>query len=478
MIPSIISILRDLSSDAHAYAVGGYVRDGLRNKENRDIDLVVDGDALGCARRLSDELNGSFYILDDERKIGRAVLPDGWTVDVSPPIGLSIEDDLKRRDFTINSMAVPIESISEGFPWPLDIVIDPTGGIVDLSAKRIRAASATAFIDDPVRLVRAFRFSVQLGFTIDRETVGLVQASAGMIEKAPVERVAEELFKILDFDRASGVFAAMDRVGVLIGMFPEMAPAKGSTQNDYHHLDVWGHSLLAMRYLEEILGRIDGYFPGYRARIAAHLKEDLQVGVSRRSALKLAAFLHDAGKPKTRSVGEDGRIRFYGHPSVGEKIAGQVAERLHLSSAIKQFLKLAVKEHMRPGFLGDPKAVPKPTERAVDRFLAAAGDEAPEIIILSVADILAMRGSLATAESLTRHKAEAQDLMVAYFARQSFMDEHPPLVDGDDIKAELHIPEGPEIGRILKRIRRDQLAGRVHTRRQAINLAKKLISRT
>lgn len=455
-----------------AYLVGGYVRDLILDRPNQDVDVAVKGDGLELARRLADKTGGRFFALDPERKTGRIVYPGGQTVstvDIAAWRAAGIEDDLKDRDFTINAFGIDVARFRAGHRFPADL-LDPTGGLPDLKHGVIRAVSDGVFQDDPARLIRAFRLQVMLGFAIETATMSAISRDAPLLGRIPGERIREELARILALPDTATVFSLMASVKLMDQLFPELAPARGVKQNEWHHLDVWEHSLFTVACLEDVLAGLSDYFGADAPRIERHLAEELQDGVSRRSVLKLVAVLHDAGKPATRTVGSDGRVHFYGHADVGVRLASEALRRLRFSESVRRLAVRVLAEHMRPGFLADME---QPTQRAVGRMLRDAGDDLVDIVVVSVADRMAGRGPATTERALTRHRAAVRDLARRYSQRSDFVEEHPPLVNGDDVMAELGVGPGPLVGRVLATIREAQLAGRLRSRNEALRLIKK-----
>jgi len=227
------------------------VRDALLGRETADIDIAVGADVLEIGPQLADSLQGKFVLLDAIYRIGRIILPD-WTIDVASFNG-KIEDDLKRRDFTINAMAVDLQQlISEK---QNTVLIDPFGGRLDLDLGIIKMVTATVFQDDPVRLLRAQRLAAELDFTIDRKAEAEIEKVAPLIAAVPGERVREELLRLLNASHGGQVFADMEKLGLLTALIPELLPLKGVEQPKEHHWDVFGHSLKTISAVDFILHR-------------------------------------------------------------------------------------------------------------------------------------------------------------------------------------------------------------------------------
>ena len=225
----------------------------LSRPPGRDIDVAVAGDSQALGRRLSKMLGGKFVPLSPTFGTARVVAPDPeggtWTVDLSAFAG-SIEEDLARRDFTINALALPLAHWGSGALG--EELIDPFQGRKDLAEKCIRAVSRHAFQDDPCRLLRSVRLASALGFRLEPETARQVLADASHLGAVAVERVRDEFLSILALDGAKGSLEALDRLDLLCRIIPELAEAKGVDQPKMHYWDVWGHLLHAVENAERI----------------------------------------------------------------------------------------------------------------------------------------------------------------------------------------------------------------------------------
>lgn len=465
--------------DEAVYLVGGYLRDVLLPHSKViewDIDFAVMGNAARLARAFADARGYSFFVLDERLGTARVVVKtDGQarTIDFAKIRGDSIEDDLRRRDFTIDALALDMRVFLEKgrADLPADL-IDPTGGWPDLKNRLIRAVSDLVFPEDPVRLLRLFRLQAQFDFTIDARTLKLARANAHLAAKPPGERMQEELASILTLPKSALAFDELAENGLIEAILPELGRAKGVTQDRFHHLDVWGHSFFALNCLEEILSDLKRFFPGHIRAIMGHIDQELQAGVSRRTALKLAALLHDVGKPEARFVDGGGRIRFFEHQKMGAEVAGQALRRLRLAERPVVLVQKLIREHLRPGFLAEAGGA---TEKAISRLLRDMGDSLPELALLSVADRMAMRGEASTEAGFARQLAVCRRLVREHFGRGRRAEEMTPLVDGHDLMRELDLQPGKIVGILLVDVREAQLKGQVTTRKQAFLLAKQLL---
>ena len=234
----------------------------------------------------------------------------------------TIYDDLASRDFTINALAAEVQK--DGTIGPL---IDPFAGAGDIERKTIKMTGRGSFVSDPLRILRAFRFSASLGFEIEPQTREEMRDRVALLPEVSAERIMVELLLILRTPYSSLFIREMDHIGVLDVLFPEILPTKGCRQDGFHHKDVWEHSLLVTENCEQVLNNLTGYFGDWAERGIMILAGD-----NRLPLLKLTALLHDIGKPLTKGMNTiTGRTTFYGHARAGARLADSIAERLKLS---------------------------------------------------------------------------------------------------------------------------------------------------
>jgi putative nucleotidyltransferase with HDIG domain len=481
------AVVRDLARDrvTQIWIVGGAVRDLIMRRPVRDWDFAVDGDALGLARAVGDALGGAFFPLDEERETARVVLQtDGQSplaLDFALLRGDDLNADLADRDFSINAMA-----LGQG-----DMLIDPLDGQSDLQRGEIRATSRNAFVSDPVRLLRAARLACELGFTIEPETERWIRRDAALLTQSAAERLRDEFARGVKLDGASRFVERLQDLHLLVHVVPELDSLKGVTQSRPHRLDVWQHTLSVLDALEAVGAAIAGE-PGQNnlgrssdipftswadvSRVLHQFSEELRdhLGVivssdrDRGLLLKVGALLHDIGKPQTRCVGDDGRIRFYAHESVGARMAAARMRALRFSRSEVQRVFAMVKGHLRPAHLARAE---KATPRAIFRYFRDTGDAGVETVLLSLADHLATWGLNLDEQRWLRRLEVAELLLHHYFERRlETVDPRLP-VDGNDLMRELDLEPGPEIGLLLDALREAVAAGEIKTRAEALRFA-------
>ncbi|MDP2918832.1 MAG: HD domain-containing protein [Dehalococcoidia bacterium] len=480
---ALLKHIHDYLSPAgtRAYIVGGFVRDALLGRETADIDLAVTGDALALARGLTGEMKGTFVLLDEINRVGRVVLKPGnegeepTTVDVSSMQG-TIDDDLARRDFTIDAMAVDLGELVTG--KTVNRLLDPFHGRDDLDRGIIRAVSDNAFSADPVRLLRAARLATELSFTIEPKTAGLVRKSAGLLANVPGERVREELLRLFNASRGGHFLLDLDELGLLTALFPELALTKGVTQPAEHHWDVFTHSIMCVSAVDYLLHQgVWGYPPSdvlesvpWSPECARHFEKPVAGGSTRRTLLKLAALLHDIAKPQTKAPDETGRIRFLGHQEQGEAAVTAIMERLRFSGRETKMVAGVVKYHLRPTQMGEP-----PSRRAIYRYFRDTGDAGIDILYLSLADHLATRGPDLILENWRQHTGIVRYVLEEHFKKEAVVPP-PKLVDGNVLMDVFGLVPGPRLGELLESIREAQAAGELTTREQALDYIRDVLS--
>jgi poly(A) polymerase len=509
MLPLLQQTARFFAQEQHqAYLVGGSVRNLLLQEPCVDWDIVSAGDFQKLGRQLANHLGG-FYAPMHERAC-RVVIKHAeqeLIIDLAPLHGTSIEADLHDRDFTLNAIAVPlsaaVQAFAEGLPLPL---IDPLHGAADLEARLLRAVSDDVFIHDPLRMLRAVRFTQRYALSLESQTARLISRDASLIFQAAAERIQEELYAILRPAGAIHRLRQIDTLGLLSALIPELDPARGMPQPALHNWDVFDHSLESVATLElltttltqtpDVIRRSPLEVPeperlqnaqsvqaaqtiqetgGHLAALAALLREAEQQQIFTFATLsapatKLATLLHDIGKPPTYAVDDEGAISFYHHPQVGIPVAQQITQRLHISTHDRRLIQQAVAHHMRPGQLSHDTVTP----RAVRRYFVDLGPTGILVALISLADHLAMRGPLPLTEHWQRHLATVRLLLTRYIRERELI-LPPRLLQADELMRRFQLTPGPIIGKLLEQIAEAQADGRVNSKEEAIWLVEEVL---
>lgn len=437
--PEVISIYRKLEKQGfEIYLVGGCVRNLLMGRPVTDWDLTTNA----TPEQIQQIFPDSFYD-NSFGTVGVKFFSSELLRDDNPPAtvgvkskteegkyaevttfrtekgysdfrhpgevkwGNSLSEDVHRRDFTVNALALKITDDKTE-------IIDLIDGKKDLEAKLIRAVGDpnARFKEDALRLMRAVRFSAQLGFSIEEGTLQAIKNDAHLIEYVSKERIRDELLRILATERAYEGIVLLDEIGILDIIFPELLKGKGVSQarpGRHHTTDVFTHNILSLKETP-----------------------------SKDPIVRLAALLHDVGKPYVASTDSQGFVIFYNHEVVGAKIAREIAERLRLSKKQKEKIYTLIRWHM---FTVDEHI----TDSAVRRFIRRVGlENVKDIIDLRIGDRLG--GGTQTAESwrLIKFKERLEEQLNPPFSINDME------IDGNDVMKELNIPPGKRVGELLQ----------------------------
>ena len=418
------SMLRKLSSLGDVYFVGGYVRDFLLTQvidfhgESADYSgnftadqdiLVTDVDVETLVRTLSDygraELVGRSFSVVKFRYRGREY--DFTVPSVRNAMGsiprpdMSIEDDLRGRDFTVNAIAFDIAQKE---------FIDPTGGIDDIKRGVLRQTNQNTFSDDPLRIIRLCRFYAHFGFKIDDGTIRSAEENVKNLEKIAGERIGAEFFKIMLLPHPSSVFRCFHDIGVLKVLLPELEDCIDVSQpGGMHAYDVFNH----------ILKTVD------------EAPQDTLV--------RFAALFHDISKPRHKFVADDGRARFYGHQETSAKIAKKWLQKYSFSKKFSDDVAKLVRHHM---------FTHAQTDKGIRRFVRRVGEELLEPLF-----------QLRFADTKAQGIGGDLDAEIEYYNRvKNVMDEKPPLsakdlaINGYDVMNIFKISPSPKVGEIMEKI--------------------------
>ncbi len=435
--------------DEEIYLVGGAVRDFLNGKTSYDRDLLVlNTDVKEFSKRLAEFFDATFIELDSENEIYRLVLRDKENyLDITKPLNNSIEEDLKHRDLTINSVAVNIRTAE---------LIDVTGGVADFRHGVLRCFDEKAIVDDPLRLLRVFRFQALYGFKIEPQTFEWIKKYRQLLEKPAVERKNYEIIRMFGGNFAHNALLALDEAGLLEDIFPFVCEYKKVTPNTHHHLDLFHHLIETVRQIQII-------YDGAPQEVKAHLDAVDFGAQSRLAHLKFAGFLHDLGKFSTWTIEEDGRHRFIKHDDVGAKMAKEFLTRKKFSKKQIAYLTSMIKNHIYPSSV---MCAPEVNDKIMMRFVRKMTDDAIDVITLAKADRLSARGEAVSDEMVETNINNLTRLQDFYLAKKDTLNLEK-LLSGEEIMAILSIQAGPQLGAIIKELTEAQLNGDVVTREDA-----------
>ena len=458
-----VRVVRDAVADAagSTWVVGGAVRDAILGRPVTDVDLVTTAEPSDLARAVAAAAGGPAFPLSEEFGAWRVIAGAGFVCDVSPLQGDSIEDDLSRRDFSANAMAVPLAGAD---------LLDPHGGCKDLEAGILRVLGEQSYRDDALRPLRLARLATELSLEPDAETERLTREYAPRVPETSPERIWAELRRLVTADRVLEGLALADRLGLVAAVLPELDALHGVEQSHFHHLDVHGHTLEVLREQVGLEKGLEEVFGSLTPDLRAVLDEPLADELTRMQALRFAALVHDMAKPQTRRELPDGRVSFIGHDKVGEDVVAALCRRLRTSERLVSFLAGVTRHHLVLGFLVHERPLDR---RAIYRYLRNCEPVEIEVTVLTCADRRATRGRNADA-AIAAHLDLAYEIMGPALAWRREGAPKPPL-RGDELARELGIERGPQLGRLIEQLREAVFTGDVQDRAQAVGYARALL---
>ncbi len=455
-----------LCQGASLHLVGGALRDWLTGKIPTDLDFTINSDSIAFLRQLRKRLGrGTVVVLGNRSDNTCRLVIDDLVIDVSGfrKKAAAIEGDLVCRDFTINALAAAVADLTQGSGDAL--IIDPLGGAEDIRRRRIRACP-DAFTDDPLRLLRAYRFAAELGYEIEPTTLHDIGACSALIENSAAERISYECDRIMLSPRAYRAMAGMAAAGLLGRIAPELWLGDGVGQPLFHHLDVLRHNLETLNCMEQVCAAPPHYFPDCPEPMLNYLKD-----TANQVALKWAALFHDVGKPATRDVtsGKNSRITFHRHDTEGAQLFNGYARRLKWSKYKRQRVGGFIDMHMHPFHLCNTRREKGgPSRRAMLKICRRAGDDLPGLFLLAMADSLAGQGP-------DRPAGIELELATLYCSLDALYQETirpilrgPKLLTGADLVDTLGLEPGPQFKTLLAGVENARIEGAVSNRDEAL----------
>lgn len=452
------------------YIVGGAVRDAYRRGAIEDIDLAVDGDAIGIARNIADWFDGDVFVMDADRGVARVFVQthEGQIVlDLAKFRGDTLEDDLRDRDFTINAMAADLLG-------DVSVLIDPMNGQHDLHQKVLRLCSAHAIQDDPIRALRAIRQSVQLTLRIHPDTLEDIRENVAGLELSSFERVRDEFYKILDTANPSRAIRVLQHLGMLKYVIEDSDALVGLEQNLPHHFDVWNHTLLVIERMNSVLmaisykrtdntaatfdlGMLVIQLDRYRTRLQAHITREYGNGRTHQELMILGALVHNLGK--TKSI-----IEYVSHTKLRAK---KIAESLRLTNDEQKRLVSMV------GTYRDVLDNLEWTTLDLHRFWFTLGDNGIDAILLAVTDYLGMVGAELEQPEWLIIVERVIIMLDTYFNQYETVVDPVLYLNGNDIMEMLELEGSPLIGQLLTLLREAQVTGDVSSVENARDFIKR-----
>ncbi|MCJ7829969.1 MAG: hypothetical protein MUP74_01155 [Desulfobacterales bacterium] len=449
------SLSAPLPSDPAAYLVGGAVRDLLLGRSPIDLDIAVAGDPEVYASQIARAACGRVVVMGGPGQMIWRVLIRGAIYDVAALNGPSIEADLRLRDFTVNALAISLKTGAE---------IDCLGGRRDLNAGIIRMVAPSAFRNDPLRLLRAFRIAAGLDFAIEPETLGAIKRHAPLIATSAGERIRSELFALLRMPRSHAYLVQLAESGLLAEILAEIGIIRGTLAETVGPGAPQTFDLKAFGRLESLLNLQDSLMQRIDRRI------DLHLDAAQAALLKLSCLLRAAGRSADPSAAhrtpgpssQEGR-----HPAAAT--AG-VGLRLKLSNQERRFLECVHANANSPFDLFRAQRTARPAPKTVTRFFMEAGEYTPWILLRAIAEAEAGKGRLNA-----RFRPFAEALIREFFLTFRPLRAAPPLLSGKDLVVRFGLAPSPLLGAILAHIEELRLTGLVSTRAEALAAAEKFL---
>ena len=469
--PAAPPTLAQLDADG-VWVVGGAVRDALAGDQSErfDIDIAV-ADGEEWSRRAARMLGAPAVKISAHFDIWRIPL-DGGQIDVWDLPDNDIERDLRRRDFTVNAMAVPLGDFRIGELHAS--LLDPFGARLDIQRRSLRLVSDGALRDDPLRMLRAVRLEAEAGWRPDAELRSAIRQDAALILESAAERQWEELQRILLSERLPWALRRMEHAGLLDRILPELAIGRGVDQRPVHRRDVFWHQIDAVRWIARLTAPIVPR--GTRASaLWRELQPLLEAPAIRatlnqwRLPLRLATLLHDIGKPQTRTIDDGGSTHFFGHSELGAEMARDRLTALRVPVRMINRVELLIAQHLRPGQVNSPGRAP--TDRALHRFHTALGDAAVPLCWLFLADSLATAGAEVLLPRWPAYAAHVARIL-AWQPKRTV--QAGRMLDGNEIMQATGLEPGPLVGQIRAKIDEAAAVGEIATVEQARAMACRL----
>jgi len=427
------------------FLVGGYLRDLFLGAPAKDYDFALPKDASSFIETIEETLHLLFFKVGKE-EMGTTtyrIVKESMSIDLTFMQGETIEEDLRRRDFTVNAVAFSLQD--ETFHWI-------EGAPEDIGRKLIRTVSNRSIDLDPLRMLRAIRYLCTLeGFAIDKELKEEISLKREKILSLPAERVRTELDQILLSPQPAVGMKSLYEFGLLLSLFPELKGLESLGQNEHHHLDALSHTLLIVEKIS------------WASEWVARSDRETSLNQENRLSLYYAALFHDIGKQDTYSKDEKGRVHFYCHEAFSVQAAERIMKRLRFSNLMQNKILHLIRNHMRILNLSQ-----ETKETALRRMVNQIGDETPLLVLLSLADKEASRGILTVQND---EVVEKHCLRILELFREKDIVHPPPLITGHDVIA-LGYSSGPRIGQILNSIRHKQVEGEIKNREEALRVLK------
>jgi len=438
-----------------AYIIGGSIRDLLLGRTPTDYDIAVTGNPEKFAKKMAANISGRLVKIGKPGQMIIRVISDDNIFDITSLNGSPIEDDLHKRDFTINALAYDLSSGE---------IIDCLGGLRDLADKKVRMVSTNAFRKDPIRLIRAYRIGAYLDFEIEPQTTDLIKTYAKLIQNSAGERIRVEIFKMFGTSKSYYYLSQMADAGLLTAIFPDLDRLKGCLQNSHHLYDVFEHTMKAYHNLETIINDPGKLLPNTSIQIRQYIDEN------KMALLKYAILLHDIGKPWTKTIDNQGKNHFFGHAKKSADMAQNISQNLKFSNREKHFIDFIIRNHLKPLFLFSAIQKKTLTRKGLTRFFIKCGDNTPALLLHTISDTMA---KINKANQINNaFIAFAKEMIHDFFYSFKPKIKEPPLITGHDLIHEFGLTPSPLFKTILNLVKEAKLTNKINNRSQALDLVR------
>jgi tRNA nucleotidyltransferase/poly(A) polymerase len=467
------------------YLIGGYLRDYLLNNINKDLDFVVLKNSAKAARAIADYFGGDFYMLDQERETARALITlenQQIIIDVALINGENILDDLKKRDFTINAMAINLAEPDE--------IIDPLGGKRDLQQKKLQPCSNKSFTDDPIRTLRAVRFIQTLSLNYDPHLKLAITEASKNLSSISAERIRDELCHILILSGLDQTLDLLIEFDLFSQVFPDLLKLKDIPPKLPHVNDAFTHSKRVIEllrsfldsmldepkksenvFLEDVLSLIGKY----KSSLIEYIDNFKILSFSKCCLLVLAGLYHDSAKLNIQPVEDGGRIIYPNHAEKSAEIVQGRMKALAFSNEDINFVRKIIRYHMSEHLkrIGEDEN----PNRSIYRFFLETGDLGVMIGFFHLADIIATYEETLSSNRWNSAMKSVEKILDGWFNHFEDVISPTRLLNGNDLIKKFGLQPGRELGEILEKIREEQAAGTIFEKSSAFKFAEIMINK-
>jgi len=477
------NLLANRDDYGEIYLSGGYVRDYLLQKENNDLDFSVTRNAAKAARRIADLFSGDFYMLDQYRETARALINVDQTcivIDVALISGKNIHEDLAKRDFTINAMAVDLSDLHK--------IMDPLDGRTDLIKRQLKPCSENSFSDDPIRTLRAVRFIRSLSLDYDLKIKNAICNIAQQLKSVSGERIRDELGHIFNLPEIRKSIELLAEFNLFKQLFPDLIKLEEILPRPPHIHNAFIHTLRVVE-LTQLLNVSINTFSNpsennfinnaltlvgkYKKGLMKYLDDFADRKISMTPLMILAALYHDSGKAYIVPIEEGEKFTYPNHAEKSAQIVHERMKSLAFSNEEIQFVDSVIRHHMDDELktIGDEEN----PNRYIYRYFRQTGNSGIEIGFLHLADLIATYEQTLSPLRWSTALKSVEKLLDAWINHYTEVISPPRLINGNDLMEKFGLQPGKEIGGILEQVREEQAAGIILERNAAFGFAEKII---